>query len=147
MLFIIRSETMCNCYSSLFPWHLLIYLCNGFTHILWTFLGQGLNLSHSCSNVTSFNSLLAGEWTRTSPASLAAAVGFLTTLHHSGNPLALVHKTLFFSSAELRTQGVRQLSKWNQLELTHTIKCILDPTLRRTTGWFLNWDPKHVIEF
>ena len=49
---------------------------NGFTHSIWKFLCQGLNLScsHSCSNARSLH--LAGDWTYTSTVSWAAAVRF-----------------------------------------------------------------------
>ena len=60
------------------------------------FLGQGLNMgctydlhhSCSCSNVRSFNPLhQAKDWTRTSTAIQAAAVGFLTHCTAAGTPI------------------------------------------------------------
>ena len=63
------------------------FLFNGLTRGLWKFPGQGLNLSHSCSNVKSFNALLqGGDWTHASAATRGAAVGFLNHSTTAGTP-------------------------------------------------------------
>ena len=65
----------------------------GHTWSIWKFLAQELNLScscdlyHSCGNTRSSNPLhLAGNWTLTSAAIPAAAVGFLTHCATVGAP-------------------------------------------------------------
>ena len=66
---------------------------NGHTHNIWKFLGQGLNLSHSCDlghsygNAGSFNPWpRAGNQTRTS--TVTAIVGFLTHCTIAGTPIS-----------------------------------------------------------
>ena len=54
---------------------------------IWKFLGQGLNLSHSCSNARSFNPLSqARDLTHTSTVTQATAVGAQTYLAIVGTP-------------------------------------------------------------
>ena len=71
----------------LFYFTLLFYGC---THCIWKFLGQGLNPSHSWAAVAipdPFNPLhQTGDWTHTSAATRAAAVGFQTHCTTAGTP-------------------------------------------------------------
>ena len=48
------SFIMSHAILYLYKDHFIFY---GQTHGIWKFLGQGLNLSHSCSNAGSFNPL------------------------------------------------------------------------------------------
>ena len=57
--------------------------------------GQGLNLSHSCSNAVSFNPLhWARDQTHTSSATQAAVVSFLTFSSAVGMPQKFSFKEL-----------------------------------------------------
>jgi len=74
----------------------------GHTHSIWKFLGQGLNLSHSCnlchscSKAKYFNSLhWAWDWTHTSRATRAAVVGFCTHGATAGTPPTVCFSFLF----------------------------------------------------
>ena len=64
------------------------------TYSMWTFLGQGFNLSHSCDlchscgNAGSFNPLhQAGDRTQAYAAARVTAVGFLTHCTTLGTPV------------------------------------------------------------
>ena len=65
---------------------------NGHTHgAIWKFLGQGLNLRHSCSNTRSFRPLhLARNQTHSSTVTQAAAVGFLIHCTTAGTPVKVI---------------------------------------------------------
>ena len=85
-------EVIPHC-SSDFHWSLFLFFSYVLIHIIWKFLGQGQNLSHSCNlcsscgNARSFNLLSwAGDWTLTSMVTLAAAVGFLSHCATVGTP-------------------------------------------------------------
>ena len=66
---------------------LFFFFFYGLTLCLWKFLGQGLNLSHSCSNSRSLTQLCrARDGTRTSAATPATELGFLTTCTTAGTP-------------------------------------------------------------
>ena len=75
----------------------LSFFFNGHTHILWKFLGQGLNLSRSCCNTRSFNLLhWAGDGTQALPVTQAAAAGILThgTIHSKNSKSPFLAETI-----------------------------------------------------
>ena len=72
---------------------LLLFFFNGCTLSIWTFLGQGLNLSHSCGNTGSISPLRwADDGTCTSTATRATASEFLTPWATAGTPKGLSRK-------------------------------------------------------
>ena len=70
------------------PGLLLFFSFDGGGHGIWKFLGQGLNVSSSCSSAGSFNPLKqAKDGTCASTETRAAAVEFLTHCTTTGMPV------------------------------------------------------------
>ena len=101
------------------------FFLNGFTHGIWKFLGQRLNLNHSCNlyhscgNTLSFNPLCqARDWTHVSTVTQAAAVRFWTCCTTVGTPCAFL---FFFLAAQWHREFPGQGSDLScSYELNHS---------------------------